>query len=94
LIEVDRGDIQRINLEVKFLDSSLTAKIDVKGHQSPGQTFLTMLGMDTEIEEFGFFLDISKTDKSDGAPFLTAVSPEQEETMGERVGHLPQKHIL
>jgi hypothetical protein len=94
LVKADSGDVPGVNFKIIFFDSLSAAKIDIKGHQCPAQAFLTMPGMNAEIQEFGFFFDLSKADKTDGVPFLVAIFPKQEEAMGEGVGHLSKKHIF
>jgi hypothetical protein len=85
--------IGRIDFEMKILDSSPAAKINVELHQFLADAQLSVIRVDTNPEKLGFLCHISETDKTDHR-MTGSILFLRHETMGERMLHLLEKHLL
>jgi len=65
-IETDCGLILNARFKIERLNLPLVAKIDVESHQFLSESLLPIVGVNREIEEFGFVLHHAKADKSHG----------------------------
>jgi hypothetical protein len=72
----------------------LATKIDVEFHQLFSQAFLTIPGMNANIEELRFLSNISKTDKTEWELFLASILFGDEKAMRERMSHFSEKHFF
>lgn len=90
---MDRRLIGRIDFEMKTSDSALAAEINVELHQFLADPQLSVIRVHTNLEKLRFLCHISKTDKTDHK-VLGPVFSRHHETMGERMLHLLEKHLL